>query len=110
MMHEFIKKPKVLYRKLKTYNIDKKYGERNQKTKVVASHPTAFIHSKVARPHKRLWTRLGFDYPATFCGAAEHFNVYFDPNLGTDGEILLASVLAIQEYLADIFLQVSLRD
>ncbi|MBV9961594.1 MAG: hypothetical protein JO072_05050 [Parafilimonas sp.] len=36
----------------------------------------------------------GFDYPTTFRGSTAHFNVYYDPSLGTGGATIADGVLA----------------
>jgi hypothetical protein len=38
--------------------------------------------------------RVGFDYPASLRGSTTHFNVYFDPGLGVNGQAIADGVLA----------------
>jgi hypothetical protein len=41
--------------------------------------------------------QAGFDYPATLQGSTAHFNVYYDPSLGSDGVTIANGVLATCE-------------
>ena len=41
---------------------------------------------------------VGFDFPSTLRGSTTHFKVYYDPALGTNGQILADGVLASCEY------------
>lgn len=38
--------------------------------------------------------KVGFDYPATLRGSTSHFNVYYDPSLGANGQTIADGVMA----------------
>ena len=47
---------------------------------------------------------VGFDFPTTLRGSTAHFNVYYDPSLGANGQTLADGVLASceSEYLVQV--------
>ena len=57
-------------------------------TKHVFEHPALEISAAAAA-----LLPTGFDYPTVLRGSTPHFNVYYDPTLGTDGATLADGVL-----------------
>jgi hypothetical protein len=65
----------------------------------VLAHPVKEITTgKLAGSAKIATGKVGFDFPATLRGSTTHFNVYYDPSLGTDGQTIADAVLASCEY------------
>ena len=62
---------------------------RMSTTKHVLEHPATVIPE--AAPTADAAT--GFDYPAVLRGSTPHFNVYYDPSLGSDGATIADGVL-----------------
>ena len=65
----------------------------------VLAHPVKEIATgKLSGSAKVATGKVGFDFPATLRGSTTHFNVYYNPSLGTDGQTIADAVLASCEY------------
>ncbi len=64
--------------------------ERGRGRMHVFVHPRSTLLDRVvpAAP------KVGFDYPATLRGSTSHFNVYYDPSLGANGQTIADGVMA----------------
>src|SRR5262249_39069696 len=59
--------------------------------------PARVLHQPGATLLERLAkgpVKVGFDFPTTLQGSTAHFNVYYDPALGTTGQTIAEAVLA----------------
>lgn len=55
--------------------------------------PSIFLHSDVSASEHAVRKMAGFQFPSTLRGRTQHFNVYYNPDLGTNGEKIADGVL-----------------
>jgi hypothetical protein len=63
-----------------------------------AGQPHVLVHPGTSVAVTAAAPRVGFDYPATLRGSTAHFNVYYNPSLGTGGPVIADAVLASCEF------------
>jgi hypothetical protein len=85
---------------VKMANVPQRDEARDDRSSAATPCVFALPHQEVVPgshdhgPRTTAAARVGFDYPATFRGSTTHFNVYFDPGLGRNGQAIADGVLA----------------
>src|SRR5205807_1564846 len=55
--------------------------------------PSVYLHSNVSISEHAVTKMAGFEFPSTLRGSTQHFKVYYNPDLGNDGQTISDGVL-----------------